>query len=163
MDRIMNMYAKARRGSGLTQRQAARALGLSVSLLGRYERDESCPNRRMVESMALLYGVPAGRLGVPRPRLAGIDRHTWPGATGRLHPSDALMAEWLVLSGAWDAFGADECAAMLDGKGGRSAAAYAYMGRIRLECATPARRLSLAVPGTHANGVWIPGKGKESQ
>lgn len=163
MDRIMNMYAKARRGSGLTQRQAARALGLSVSLLGRYERDESYPNRRMVESMALLYGVPAGRLGVPRPRPAGIDRHTWPGATGRLHPSDALMAEWLILSGAWDAFGADECAAMLDGKGDRSAAAYAYMGRIRLECATPVRRLSLAVPGTHANGVWIPGKGKESQ
>ena len=124
MDRIMNMYAKARRGSGLTQRQAARALGLSVSLLGRYERDESCPNRRMVESMALLYGVPAGRLG---------------------------------------AFGADECAAMLEGRNGRSVAAYAYMGRIRLECATPARRLSLAVPGTHANGVWIPGKGKESQ
>lgn len=159
----MNMYAKARRGAGLTQRQAARALGLSVSLLGRYERDESYPNRRMVESMALLYGVPAGRLGVPRPRLAGIDRHTWPGAAGRLHPSDALMAEWLVLSGAWDAFGADECAAMLEGRNGRSAAAYAYMGRIRLECATPARRLSLAVPGTHANGVWIPGKGKESQ
>ena len=52
----MNMYAKARRSAGLTQRQAARALGLSVSLLGRYERDESCPDRRMVESMALLYG-----------------------------------------------------------------------------------------------------------
>lgn len=152
----MNVYAKARRGSGLTQRQAARALGLSVSLLGRYERDESCPNRRMVESMALLYGVPTGRLGVPRPRPAGIDRHTWPGATGRLHPSDALMAEWLVLSGAWEAFGADECAAMLDARGGRSVAAYAYMGRIRLECATPARRLSLAVPGTHANGTWTP-------
>ena len=50
----MNMYAKARRSAGLTQRQAARALGLSVSLLGRYERDESCQNRRMVESMALL-------------------------------------------------------------------------------------------------------------
>lgn len=159
----MNVYAKARRSAGLTQRQAARALGLSVSLLGRYERDESCPNRRMVESMALLYGVPAGRLGAPRPRPAGIDRHTWPGATGRLHPSDALMAEWLVLYGAWDAFGADECAAMLEGRDGRSVAAYAYMGRVRLECATPARRLSLAVPGTHANGVWIPGKGKESQ
>ena len=42
------MYAKARRSAGLTQRQAARALGLSVSLLGRYERDESCPDRRMV-------------------------------------------------------------------------------------------------------------------
>ena len=151
MDRIMNMYAKARRSAGLTQRQAARALGLSVSLLGRYERDESCPNRRMVESMALLYGVPAG-----------IDRHTWPGATGRLHPSDGLMAEWLVLSGAWDTFGADECAAMLDGRDGRSVAAYAYMGRIRLECATPARRLSLAVPGTHANGTWTP-KRKESK
>lgn len=162
MDRIMNMYAKARRSAGLTQRQAARALGLSVSLLGRYERDESCPNRRMVESMALLYGVPAGRLGVPRPRPAGIDRHTWPGATGRLHPSDGLMAEWLVLSGAWDTFGADECAAMLDGRDGRSVAAYAYMGRIRLECATPARRLSLAVPGTHANGTWTP-KRKESK
>lgn len=152
----MNMYAKARRSAGLTQRQAARALGLSVSLLGRYERDESCPNRRMVESMALLYGVPAGRLGVPRPRPAGIDRHTWPGATGRLHPSDALMAEWLVLSGAWDAFGADECAAMLEGGDGRSVVAYAYMGRVRLECATPARRLSLAVPGTHADGIWTP-------
>lgn len=152
----MNMYAKARRSAGLTQRQAARVLGLSVSLLGRYERDESYPNRRMVESMALLYGVPAGRLGIPRPRPAGIDRHTWPGATGRLHPSDALMAEWLVLSGAWDTFGADECAAMLDGRDGRSAAAYAYMGRIRLECATPARRLSLAVPGIHADGMWTP-------
>lgn len=152
----MNVYAKARRSAGLTQRQAARALGLSVSLLGRYERDESCPNRRMVESMALLYGVPAGRLGAPRPRPAGIDRHTWPGATGRLHPSDALMAEWLVLSGAWDAFGADECAAMLEGRDGRSVAAYAYMGRVRLECATPARRLSLAVPGTHADGIWTP-------
>ena len=62
----MNVYAKARRSTGLTQRQAARALGLSVSLLGRYERDESCPDRRMVESMALLYGVSAGCLGVLR-------------------------------------------------------------------------------------------------
>lgn len=128
----MNVYAKARRSAGLTQRQAARALGLSVSLLGRYERDESCPNRRMVESMALLYGVPAGRLGAPRPRPAGIDRHTWPGATGRLHPSDALMAEWLVLSGAWDAFDADECAAMLEGRDGR------VRRRVRLHGARPA-------------------------
>ena len=66
------------------------------------------------------------------------------------------MAEWLVLSGAWDAFGADECAAMLEGGDGRSVVAYAYMGRVRLECATPARRLSLAVPGTHADGIWTP-------
>ena len=154
----MSAYAEARRKAGLTRAQAAHALGLAASTLGRYERDESCPDRRMVGSMALLYGVPPERLGLrpDRPAPAGVDRHVWRGAAGRLHPSADLMAEWLVLTGAWDLFGADACAAMLDGRDGHSCRATAYMGRVRLITAAPWGARAYTVPGVVEDGVWKP-------
>ena len=151
-----NGMAEARRNAGLDQRTAARMLDMAPSTLCNLERGRGRPTRATLEAMTRLYHVPAGRLARRPVRPHPVDQHVWQDESGRLHPSTDLMAEWLVLTGAWNLFGTDACAAMLDGRDGCSCRATAYMGRVRLVAAAPWGARAYSVPGVVADGVWHP-------
>ena len=54
--------AAARVNAGLTQAEAARALGISNKTVVRYENGACKPPDAMLERMAKLYGVPPGMI-----------------------------------------------------------------------------------------------------
>lgn len=152
-----NGMAEARRNAGLDQRTAARLLGMAPSTLCNLEHGRTRPTGVALEAMARLYHAPARRLARRPVRPRPIDRHVRAERSGRLRPPADLMAEWLVLSGAWEAFGADACAAMLEERPGYACRAAAYMGHVRLVAAAPWGAHAYPVPGTVADGVWSPG------
>lgn len=54
----MSITLKAARvNKGLTQKEAAKALGISVDTLGQYERGNTYPDVPCIKKMELLYGV----------------------------------------------------------------------------------------------------------
>ncbi len=116
---IMNMYAKARRGAGTDAETGRRGRSACPSPAGALRTRRVHVRIGGWSRAWRSCTLPAGHLGRPRPSSRSRPPYLARGPRDGSSPSDGLMAEWLVLSGAWDTFGADECAAMLEQKGSR--------------------------------------------
>lgn len=82
---------KARALSGLTQKQAAGAVGVSRSSLNMYERDERDPDSQTLSRLAQVYRVSADWL------LGTTDDPTPPRLTKRLSPRERLQRAGAML------------------------------------------------------------------
>ena len=57
MDNLKVSLADARRIKGLTQKEAADAIGISVDSIGNYERGKSYPDIPVLKKIEQVYGV----------------------------------------------------------------------------------------------------------
>ena len=56
---MVKMTLKAARvNAGLSQKEAAKALGISNKTLCNWETGKNAPNQRYIESICILYGIP---------------------------------------------------------------------------------------------------------
>lgn len=143
----------------LTSAEVAKRVRVTPQRLARYEHGTARPTWDELNRFARAYHVPAAGLrALPDEPSAPhrIDRRLHADPRGVCHPSDGLMGEWLILAGAWRLFGADACAAMLDGEPGYACRAVEYMGVIRLTVSAPWGAHILPVPGIVRGGEWDP-------
>lgn len=78
----MNFWARQRIQSGKTQRDIGGPIGKTKALVSAWERDEAVPPLEHADRLAILYGVPVGRVlhemklqakRIRKPRLAAAE------------------------------------------------------------------------------------------